>query len=134
MFNHDCEMYKNINPGISITKYAIAKLTTKPYFKAFGPENLNSAFKNAGIYPLNNAVITPEQVAPSLIYRAENVEQEHTTESDADSDSTILCSTNAENQTIITDLQPCQQRNISSAPVQEISEIFFSSRNITVVK
>ena len=53
------------------------------------PENLSSAFKKAGIYPFNSAVITPEQVAPSLIYRAETVEQEQATESDADPDSTI---------------------------------------------
>ena len=66
-------MYKKINPGISITKHAIAKLTAKPYVKAFSPENLSSAFKKAGIYPFSSAVITPEQVAPSLIYRAETV-------------------------------------------------------------
>ena len=136
MYNHECELYKKINPGISITKYAIAKLTAKPYVKAFSPENLSSAFKKAGIYPFNSAVITPEQVAPSLIYREENVEQEQATESDADSDSTINYSTIADSQPIIpeNDLQPCQQRNISSAPVQEISENFFSARNITVVK
>ena len=73
MYNHECEMYKKINPGISITKHAIAKLTAKPYVKAFSPENLSSAFKKAGIYPFSSAVITPEQVAPSLIYRAETV-------------------------------------------------------------
>ena len=43
-------------------------------------------------------------------------------------------STIADNQPIIPDLQSCQQRNISSSPVQEISENFFSARNITVVK
>ena len=67
MYNHEYELYKKINPGISITKYAIAKLTAKTYVKAFSPENLSSAFKKAGIYPFNSAVITPEQVAPSLI-------------------------------------------------------------------
>ena len=94
------------------------------------PENLSFAFRNAGIYPFNSAVVTPEQVAPSLIYRAENVEQEQATESDADSDSTINYTTNADKQIIILDIQPFQ----SSAPVQEISENLFSARNITVVK
>ena len=47
MYNHECEMYKKINTGISITKYAIAKLSAKPYVKAFSPENLSSAFKKA---------------------------------------------------------------------------------------
>ena len=102
--------------------------------KAFSPENLSSTFKKAGIYPLNSAVLTPEQVAPLFIYRAESVEQEQATESDADSDSTINHSTIADSQPIISDLQSCQQRNISNAPVQEISENFFSARNITVVK
>ena len=40
MYNHECELYKKINPGSSITcKYAIAKLTAKPYVKVFSPEN-----------------------------------------------------------------------------------------------
>ena len=75
-------------------------------------------------------------MAPSLIYRTENVEQEQATESDADSDSTINYSTIADSLPIIpeNDLQPCQQRNISSAPVQEIFENFFCARNTTVVK
>ena len=72
-------------------------------------------------------------MAPSLIYRAETVEQEQASESDADSDSTINYSTIADNQPIIPDLQPSLP-NISSAPVQEISDNFFSARNITVVK
>ena len=114
-------MYKKINPGISITKYAIAKLTAKPYVNLFSPKVLSSAFKKAGIYPFSSAVITQGQVAPSLIYRVENVEQEHGIESDADSDYTINYSTIADNQPIISDLQPCQQRNISSSTVQEIS-------------
>ena len=75
-----------------------------------------------------------EKGSPSFIYRAETVKHEQSTESDADSESTINYSTIADNQPIIPDLQPCQQRNISSAPVQKISENFFSARNITVVK
>ena len=106
MYNHECELYKKINPGISITKYAIAKLTAKPYVKALSPENLSSAFKKSGIYPFDSAVITSEQVAPSLTYRAENVKQEQATESDADSDSIINYSTIADNQPIISDQQP----------------------------
>ena len=88
MYNHECEIYKKNNPGISITKYSIAKLTAKPYVKAFSPENLSSAFKKAGIFPFNSSVITPEQVAPSIIY-TETVEQVQPVESDVESDSTI---------------------------------------------
>ena len=39
MYNHECEMYKNNNPGISVTKYAIAKMNAKSYVKTFSPEN-----------------------------------------------------------------------------------------------
>ena len=95
-------------------------MTSKPYVKAFSLENVSSAYKKAGIYPFNSEVITPEQVVPSLINRAKHVEQEHASESDSDSDSTINYSTIADNQPIISDLQPCEQRNISSVPVQEI--------------
>ena len=62
--NHECEMFKKINPGISITKFAIAKLTAKPYAKAFSPENLSFAIKKAGIDTYNSAVITTEKKSP----------------------------------------------------------------------
>ena len=79
------------NPGISITKYAIAELTARPY------ENLTSAFKKAGIFPFNKSVISVEQVAPSIIYKETEEPEPDLADvaaaSDANSDSTINYST-----------------------------------------
>ena len=58
MYNRECQSHMQNNPGISITKYAIAELTARPYVKAMSPENLTSAFKKAGIFPFNNSVIS----------------------------------------------------------------------------
>ena len=128
MYNHECEIYKKNNPGISITKFSIAKLTAIPYVKAFSPENLSLAFKKAGIFSFNSSVITPEQVAPSIIY-TKTVEQVQPVESDIESDSTINYSTITNNVQ-----ESSQQQSESCTPVEEISDNFFSARNITVVK
>ena len=68
MLHNECQSYMRQNPGISISRYDIAHLTSKPYTKALCPDNLISAFRKVGIFPFNNAAITPEQVAPSTIY------------------------------------------------------------------
>lgn len=49
------------NPGISVTRYNVAELTTKPYIKALRPENLMSAFSKADMYPFDSKVIAPSQ-------------------------------------------------------------------------
>ena len=73
-------------------------------------------------------MITPEQVAPSIIY-TETVEQVQPVESDAESDSTINYSKVTNNVQ-----ESSQQQSESCTPVEEISDNFFSARNITVVK
>jgi hypothetical protein len=57
-----------LNPGMNITKYEIAELTSKPYMRALTPENLTSAFRRTGIFPFCSQVITDNQLAPSTIY------------------------------------------------------------------
>ncbi|XP_062567747.1 uncharacterized protein LOC134229990 [Saccostrea cucullata] len=68
MYNKECQMFLQRNPGTSITKHLVAELTAKPYLRALSPENLTSAFKKTGIYPFNNKVISNSEVAPSIIY------------------------------------------------------------------
>jgi hypothetical protein len=56
------------NPGMSITKYEIAKLTAKPYARAYSPENVTSSFRKAGIYPFDKEMKNETQTAPASIY------------------------------------------------------------------
>ena len=73
LYNRECQSYIHSNPGISITRYEIARLTAKPYTRAFTPENISSAFKKAGIYPFNDLEITNIQTAPSPIVTMDDV-------------------------------------------------------------
>ena len=68
MYNKECQDYMKHNPGLSITKYKVAKLTAKPYARAVSAENLASAFRKTGIFPYNSKAITETQVAPATIY------------------------------------------------------------------
>jgi hypothetical protein len=45
MYNKECQLYMERNPGINISKYQVAKLTNKPYMRALSSENLISALK-----------------------------------------------------------------------------------------
>lgn len=58
------------NPGATVTKYEIAKLSSKPYLKAMSPDNLVSSFRKTGIFPLKPEIFDtmPESTAPATIY------------------------------------------------------------------
>ena len=72
MYNSECQAYMKRNPGLSVTKYEVAHLTSTPYLRALSAENLISAFRKTGIHPFNNKVITDSQVAPSVIYHEQD--------------------------------------------------------------
>lgn len=40
------------NPGATVTKYEIAKSSSKPYLKAMSPDNIVSSFRTTEVYPL----------------------------------------------------------------------------------
>lgn len=76
MYSQECQKFMKLNPGINITKYDVAELTSKPYLKALCPENLVSAFRRTGIVPFCNSAISDAQVAPSVIFTECNTESE----------------------------------------------------------
>ena len=71
MYNKECQTYMNKKPGLTITRYQVAKHTTNPYLKLLTPENLTAAFRKTRIYLFDNKVISDSQVAPAVIYRTE---------------------------------------------------------------
>lgn len=73
MYNKECQLYMQKNPGIPITKYQIAEETSRPYMRAMSPENLTSAFGKTGINPINKDMIADSDIAPSLIYNQHDV-------------------------------------------------------------
>jgi hypothetical protein len=67
-YSHECHSYMHSNPGVSVTRYEVARLTSRPYAKSFSPDNIISAFRKSGIYPFDKNIITEHQTAPSTIY------------------------------------------------------------------
>ena len=59
MYYAGCSDYMLKNPGASVTKYDLASLTCKPYLKAMSAENLISAFRKTGVFPVNKNAILP---------------------------------------------------------------------------
>ncbi|CAG2196037.1 unnamed protein product [Mytilus edulis] len=77
---YDNECHKTIRKNSSvITKYNICELACKAYQKALCPENLQSAFRKTGIYPLDKTVINQDQLKPSEVF-TRNEECKETTE------------------------------------------------------
>ncbi|KAH3696959.1 hypothetical protein DPMN_084441 [Dreissena polymorpha] len=56
------------NQGVCVTRYEVAKLSSRPYAKSFSPDNIISAFRKSGIYPFDRNIISESQTAPSSIY------------------------------------------------------------------
>ena len=67
-YYQECQLYLQKNPGISITRYEVARLTAKPYLKAMSPHNISSAFCKAGIFPFDKEQIKSVDMAPAAIY------------------------------------------------------------------
>ena len=60
-FNQECQLFMRQNPGRQITRYDICALTCKAYMKGLNANNLISAFKKFGIFPLDKHVIDNEK-------------------------------------------------------------------------
>ena len=76
IFYSECQAYMKKYPGANIINHQIAELTNKLYLKAVSAENLISALRRTGIYPFDNKAIPDSEVAPSLIYRHDNNEND----------------------------------------------------------
>ena len=73
IYASECQAYMKKFPGPNITSCRIAELTNKPYLKALSAKNLISAFRSTVILPFNNKAIPNSEVAPSLIYKMDQV-------------------------------------------------------------
>ena len=77
IYNIECKSFLQKNPGLKITKYDVASLSSRPYLKAMSPDNLVSSFRKTGIFPYNNKAILPDETAPSIIYTAQEIPNVH---------------------------------------------------------
>ena len=141
MYNSECQSYMKRNPGLSVTKYEVAQLTSTPYLRALSAENLISAFRKTGIHPFNNKVITDSQVAPLVIYHKKDPppeeqdppaeEQDPPAEDHHSIETLELTSSTA--KTTTKDPENESQKEITTAEKESSSTVgdFFQSRTIT---
>ncbi|XP_053400532.1 jerky protein homolog-like [Mercenaria mercenaria] len=74
IYHSECQAYMRRNPGLQINRCNIAEVSSKAYNKGVCAENLISAFKKTGVYPLQRTSIGAAETTPSTIY-IENKEQ-----------------------------------------------------------
>ncbi|XP_062586317.1 uncharacterized protein LOC134247943 [Saccostrea cucullata] len=135
IYNRECAVFLQKHPGRNITKYDIAELTATPYLKAMCPDNLISAFRKTGVFPVDPKAITDQQMAPSIIYVDAdqpqlNVESgEPCSQGHLDHDHPSSQSRDSSLQQEHATTQPLSQTRICNDPPD-----FFSSRKITAVK
>ncbi|XP_045188135.2 uncharacterized protein LOC123546012 [Mercenaria mercenaria] len=77
IYNYACHKLMR-ETAAAITRYNICAIACKVYHQALKPENLQSGFKRAGIYPLNKEAVPRQDLIPAELYT-----------SDTDSDATV---------------------------------------------
>ena len=72
------------NPGKTITIYEISELLGHAFPRAFTPQNIQSGFRVAGIFPFNNDIFTDEFLSSYVTDRPIRDESESNLESVVD--------------------------------------------------
>ncbi|XP_072168984.1 uncharacterized protein [Diadema setosum] len=62
-YHAECARYMQENPGEVITPYDIARLSSPAYLRALREKNLKSAFRKAGIFPLEPGALHIDEVS-----------------------------------------------------------------------
>lgn len=68
-FYSECAAYMTDNLGKVVTKYEMASVACKAYLKAMTPQNIISAFRRTGIYPLRKDAVPMERLLPCEAFR-----------------------------------------------------------------
>ena len=76
-YNRLADAWITPNPGRSISIYEIAKLSGAALLKAFNFEDITSALKATGIFPLNPLVFTEDDFLPSYVTNSPSCSTEH---------------------------------------------------------
>lgn len=85
IYNNQCHKFIK-QTSATISRYNVCELSCKAYSKALSAENLQSAFKRCGIYPLAREAISPEKLIPAQVF--ESVDSD---DSDATVEGGITC-------------------------------------------
>ena len=72
IYNNVCHKFLRSEKGRAITKFDICRLSCEAYLKALTPNNIRSAFRAAGVFPLSAQAVSSDKIAPSQVYKYEN--------------------------------------------------------------
>ncbi|XP_052211862.1 uncharacterized protein LOC127830955 [Dreissena polymorpha] len=70
IYNSMCHRFIRENPSTKITRYNVAPLGSAAYVAALSVENLRSAFKKSGVFPVDESAVSKEHFTTSLPYVA----------------------------------------------------------------
>lgn len=68
IYDNECHKSMRANHSV-ITRYNVCELGCKAYQKALSPENLQSAFRKTGIFPLTIDIINKDLLKPSEVFK-----------------------------------------------------------------
>ncbi|KAH3850584.1 hypothetical protein DPMN_093006 [Dreissena polymorpha] len=68
----------------TITRYNVCELSSQAHTKALSPENLPSAFRKCGIYPLCSDAVSNDKILPAQVFESDVVSDayEHSDENE----------------------------------------------------
>ena len=89
IYDNECHKTMRQNHSI-ITRYNVCELGCKAYQRALSPENLQSAFRKTGIYPLTMTVINRDLLKPSKVFKPNDDNNETKMNIDDYDDTTVL--------------------------------------------
>ncbi|CAC5414122.1 unnamed protein product [Mytilus coruscus] len=95
IYDNECHKTMRQNSSV-ITRYNICELACKAYQKALSPENLQSAFRKTGIFPLDKSVINKDQLKPSEVFKTNDECKETTDEPKTDNIQVVEVDTHGE--------------------------------------
>jgi hypothetical protein len=89
IYDNECHKAMRQNHSI-ITRYNVCELGCKAYQRALSLENLQSAFRKTGIYPLTMTIINRYLLKPSKVFKPSDDNNETEMNIDDNDDTTVL--------------------------------------------
>ncbi|KAK3100399.1 hypothetical protein FSP39_019286 [Pinctada imbricata] len=134
IYNNECHKQMRLTSTV-ITRYNVGELASRAYTRAMSPENLQTAFKRTGIFPLDVAAIDPLTLTPAEVFKPVDISAEDsqpiTNNGDAPQSETRV--PQKETETHLEEMEAPPKE--AGAPHKEIeTSNFFNNRLVSLVK
>ena len=100
----------------AITRYDVCELACFAYSRSLSQENLHSAFRKTGMYPLNRSIINNDIMKPSEIFQSsrstDQVNQEIQEQPDSEVMDTLVTGSEEVEETEVSDRIDVEDTNV----------------------